>query len=118
MALDISRIKAILFDIDGTLRDTDDQFTNRLRNWLNPVRFLFPNQDPTRFSHWLIKFIETPGSKILSLPDVFGVDHLWEKFGDYLYSKGLGRNPEPFMMIPGVMEMLSRLKSCYSLAVI
>jgi phosphoglycolate phosphatase-like HAD superfamily hydrolase len=63
-------------------------------------------------------FIETPGSKILSLPDVFGVDHLWGKFGDYLYSKGLGRNPEPFTMTPGVMDMLSRLKTCYSLAVI
>ena len=118
MGLDITRIKAILFDIDGTLRDTDDQFTSRLRNWLYPIRFLFPDQDPTRFSRWFLMFIETPGSKILSLPDVVGADHIWEKFSDYLYSKGLGRNPEPFSMIPGVMDMLSRLKDSYPLAVI
>ena len=45
MPLDISRIQALCFDVDGTLRDTDDQMVLRFSRRLQPVRFLFPGRD-------------------------------------------------------------------------
>ena len=41
MPLDLARIHAICFDVDGTLRDTDDQFVQCLEGWLRPARILF-----------------------------------------------------------------------------
>ena len=40
--LDLSRVKALLFDVDGTLADSDDQLIQRLVNLLKPARFIIP----------------------------------------------------------------------------
>jgi hypothetical protein len=42
MTLDISRIKALCFDVDGTLSDTDDVYVHKVR--ASFPRFLF--KDP------------------------------------------------------------------------
>ena len=40
MALDYKRIKALCFDIDGTLRDTDDQYVAKLEKILSPLKVI------------------------------------------------------------------------------
>jgi len=45
MSIDTSRIHAICFDIDGTLRNTDDQYVEKLQKWLHWVRFILPKGD-------------------------------------------------------------------------
>ncbi len=41
MPLDVSRIQAICFDIDGTLIDTDDQWVSQVEKRLELLRPLF-----------------------------------------------------------------------------
>ena len=41
MALDAAKIQAILFDIDGTLSDTDDQMMKQAEKILSPLRLFF-----------------------------------------------------------------------------
>jgi len=40
MALDVAEIKALIFDIDGTLSDSDDQLVDRIERLLKPFLFL------------------------------------------------------------------------------
>jgi FMN phosphatase YigB (HAD superfamily) len=60
MPLDHSRIRALCFDIDGTLSDTDDQFVRKLARRLSPLKFLFPHKDPLPFARRLAMATETP----------------------------------------------------------
>ena len=45
MPLDLPRIHALCFDVDGTLSDTDDLFVKRAARYFLPVRFLLPQHD-------------------------------------------------------------------------
>jgi len=118
MALDISRIRALCFDVDGTLSDTDDQFVQKLTRRLAPVRFLFPNRDPRPFARRVVMATETPGNFIFGIPDRFGFDAHLTTLGDALYRFGLGKTHEPFLLVPGVREMLITLHRHYPLAIV
>jgi phosphoglycolate phosphatase-like HAD superfamily hydrolase len=74
MPLDLPRIRALCFDVDGTLRDTDDQLVLRLVRYLRWLRLFFPNRDPQPFARKFIMAIENPGNLLLSLPDRLGFD--------------------------------------------
>jgi phosphoglycolate phosphatase-like HAD superfamily hydrolase len=54
MAIDVGRIRALCFDVDGTLCDTDDQWVQSFERWLSPLRPLFPNRDPRPFARWSV----------------------------------------------------------------
>ena len=46
MPLDISRIKALCFDVDGTLSDTDDYYANKVVAFLPRFLLRDPVQQP------------------------------------------------------------------------
>ncbi len=48
MTLDVSRVKALCFDVDGTLNDTDDLYTAKFARYFRLVRFLLKDQDYAR----------------------------------------------------------------------
>ena len=54
MPLDLSRIRALCFDVDGTLSDTDDQWVDRFARLLNPVSRLFPGREVRPFCRWTV----------------------------------------------------------------
>lgn len=118
MPLDRSRIQAILFDIDGTLSDTDDLFVARLSGWLQPARFLFPGSDVRRFARWAVMATENPGTFLMGIPDRLGLDGLLIAAGDWLYQTGLGGSSRPFQLVPGVAPLLTALAKHYPLAVV
>jgi phosphoglycolate phosphatase len=60
--LDVSRIKAICFDIDGTLSDTDDQVVEKLARLLGPLQWLSHRLDRIRLARKMEMAIETPGT--------------------------------------------------------
>ncbi len=49
MAIQKDIIEGICFDIDGTLRDTDDEYVVKFTRFLRPVRSALPNRDPVAF---------------------------------------------------------------------
>jgi len=118
MSLEKSRIRALCFDVDGTLSDTDDQFVEKLVHWLNPVGFLFRDRDPRPFARRFVMFTESPGNFVYSLSDLLGIDGLMASVSDKVYRMGLGKGPKPFLLIPGAKEMLLELKAHYPMAVV
>jgi phosphoglycolate phosphatase-like HAD superfamily hydrolase len=118
MPLDLPRIQAICFDVDGTLRDTDDQFVQRLESWLRPARFLFRQRDPRPFARWLVMNSETPGTLLFGLPDRLGLDAPLARLGDLVYHLGGGRQEARSLVIQGVQAMLLGLQAHYPLAVV
>ncbi len=65
MSLDATRIKALCFDVDGTLSDTDDLYTRKVLHFL--PRFLF--KDPDHTARRLVMWVEAPGNALLSFAD-------------------------------------------------
>jgi phosphoglycolate phosphatase-like HAD superfamily hydrolase len=122
MPLDIDRIRLLCFDIDGTLRDTDDQWVSRLAVLFHRLGFLFPGHDRHRMARHVVMAIENPGSYVLGLPDRLNVDHHLASLGDWLYRLGIGPRTGgrtgKFMLVDGIRKMLERLGTCYPMAVV
>ncbi len=118
MSIDPSRIRAICFDVDGTLSDTDDQFVLRLVNILAAVRFAFLGHDVYSLARKIVMFTEGPGNWAYSLADKLGLDGKIVAMGDRFYELGIGKSARPFKMIPGVREMLAHLRDQYQLSII
>ena len=70
MSLDLSRIKALCFDVDGTLSDTDDLYAQKVSRFF--PRFLF--KDPDHTARRFVMWIEAPGNALLGLADTLGLD--------------------------------------------
>ncbi len=68
MPLQISRIQAICFDVDGTLSDTDDVMVAQLANLLYPFHFLFPGKDLLRVARSIVMEAEAPANFLIWAP--------------------------------------------------
>lgn len=118
MTLDISRIQAICFDVDGTLRDTDDQYVARVESILRPVRWLLPNQDSAAAARWLVMRMEGPVNGVFSLADRLGLDGPLYRLVEL--SSPANGDPEQrrYLLVPGVMKALDLLSARFPLAVV
>ena len=113
MTLDASRIRALCFDVDGTLSDTDDLYAEKVIRFM--PRFLFP--DPGHAARRLVMWIESPGNAMLGLADTLGLDD--ELMGLISWMNQHRRKPlRKYLLVPGVDKMLARLKGYYPMAVV
>jgi HAD superfamily hydrolase (TIGR01662 family) len=115
MTIDINRINSICFDIDGTLRDTDDQYAARLQKIFSPMRLFMSDEKISSLARWLIMAAETPGNILMSIPDRLGFD---DKLLKERVTRGNPREEYPMKMIPGTMEAISLLSRKYKLAIV
>lgn len=113
MTLDLSRVKALCFDVDGTLSDTDDLYAQKVTPFL--PRFLF--RDPERAARRLMMWIESPGNALMGLPDRFGLDDELAALVNWL-NRHRQHHPAGFLLVPGVDAMLARLHGRFPLAVV
>ena len=113
MALNIPLIKALCFDVDGTLSDTDDLYAKRVSPYL--PRVLFP--DPDRSARRLVMWVEAPGNALLGFADKVGVDDEMGSVIDWM-SRHQTNTLKKFLLIPGVDEMLAALKGRYPMAIV
>ncbi|NJN44877.1 MAG: HAD family hydrolase [Anaerolineae bacterium] len=119
MPLDLPRIKAICFDVDGTLRDTDDQYTASFAKLFRPFRFLFPGRDADKFARWFVMTVESPANWVFSIPDRLHLDDEIARFGEWLHDQGIGKQKDHhYLLIDGIREMLEPLSKRYPLAVV
>lgn len=116
MALDIKKIRAICFDIDGTLNETDDQFVNRVEKLLWPVRLFLSNWEIRVLARRLVMGFEAPANLIYSWLDALGADHLLAEI--MKKTAGKGYRKKKFILVKGTSGMLAQLSKCYNLAVI
>lgn len=117
-SLDLTRIKAICFDVDGTLSDTDDQFVHKLTGWLKPLSALFPGKNPQPFARKVVMYTESPANILMGIPDRLGIDEEIAALGDWVYRRGLGKTAKPFLLIPGVQDMLDHFWERYPMSVV
>ncbi len=118
MALDLARIQAICFDVDGTLSDTDDLWISALERRLRLFHRFFPGGDVRPFARWIIMSAETPGNLVYHLLDRAHLDDEVGRLYNLMSRRGIGRRPRHFWLIKGVDEMLRHLSRRYPLAVV
>lgn len=113
MSLDTQKIKALCFDVDGTLSDTDDLYAQKVRRFF--PRFLFKNPDHSarRFVMWM----EAPGNALLGLADTLGIDDEMVAVINWL-SLHQKHSSKKFLLVPGVDELLKQLHGRYPMSVV
>ena len=107
MAVEIRRIKAICFDVDGTLSDTDDLWVSNLAAALRPFAFLFPQRNCEAFARRVVMASESPSNLVYHLLDRLDLDDDMLRLYHFVSR-----------LIPGVKELLQELHLHYSLAVV
>ena len=115
--LDISRIQAICFDLDGTLVDTDDNYVERAARWLRPISRILPGNNPENLARRVVMVVETPINALLGLFDRFNLDEILGPLLDKLHrSRGLA-SVEEIRLVPGALATLERLAPCFPLGI-
>lgn len=117
MALDLTRIRALCFDVDGTIADTDDHLVARLASLLVAVPGVSGRRSE-RVARQVVMGLETPVHGAYALLDQLGLDVPVSRLRTRLKAirqRGADpahtRNPEaidevPHEMVAGVQEML------------
>ncbi len=117
-AVDVQRVRAILFDMDGTLAETDEEYLRRLVRLTRPVSLLFGRAPAARVLRQWMMASEGVASFLITVPDRLGIDRPLAALTDFVVQwRGLGR-PGRFQVVQGVPEMLAQLSRRYSLAVV
>ena len=117
MPFDLSRVKAICFDVDGTLSDTDDAYVAKLTKWLRTIRFLFRNGDSGRFSRWLVMVSESPMNSVYHWLDQHSLDDNVARLLNRLARNRKGR-AKKFWLMRGALELLTGLQGSLPLSVV
>ena len=115
MALDTARIKALCFDIDGTLSNTDDQMVASLSR---PLSWLLPKGTSRSLARKVVMRLEGPGNFFFGLPDRFGIDDELTRLKEQFLGRWLRRGERQFELIDGVLPCLERCVGSFSMAVI
>ncbi len=118
MSIDVGRIQALCFDIDGTLSDTDDKWTHTLDRILQPLQPIIPGGDVKHLARWLIMGFESPGNWVYGMLDRIGLDDEAAKFFSTLSHFRRDSVDNNFWLVPGVSQMLALLGNRYPMAVV
>lgn len=111
-------LDALLFDLDGTLADTDDRTVGRIAQRLRPLRRLLPERDPHAAARRLVMSFDRPVTRILGLLDHARLDDNIVGLADRLYRLRAVRPAASLRPVPGVVEMLRALAQTHKLAVV
>jgi len=117
MPLNVEKIQAICFDVDGTLSDTDDVLLEKIARLIKPFHFLFPKKEIAHVARRLVMFSEAPANFLIGIPDLLGLDDEMFALLDWMARKN-HKKPHKFLLIPGTAEMLDELSKRYPLAVV
>jgi HAD superfamily hydrolase (TIGR01549 family) len=129
MPLDLARIRALCFDVDGTIADTDDHLVVQLAGLLDAIPGV-SGRRAERLGRQVVMGLETPVHGAYALLDQLGLDvplsrlrmrlkAMKQRQADPAHT----RNPEaidevPHEMVSGVQEMLHKLAEHYPMVTI
>jgi HAD superfamily hydrolase (TIGR01549 family) len=112
-------IDAILFDMDGTLVETDDEAVESLARRITPLKGLLPGHDPARTARRILMAGEGPSTRFLSLLDRVGLDdEVLDLVGDRLHRLRGVHPASNFRPVDGVIETLLDLSRRYHLGIV
>jgi phosphoglycolate phosphatase-like HAD superfamily hydrolase len=111
-------IEAVLFDLDGTLVETDNRWVSMLAQKLSPLRRLAPKLDTNALARRLVMGAETPANYLMSLLEHLGLGSSLFGLADRLRrSKGIATR-DSSELVEGSEDLLRALSRHYRLAVV
>jgi predicted PurR-regulated permease PerM/phosphoglycolate phosphatase-like HAD superfamily hydrolase len=111
-------IDAILFDLDGTLVETDDRTVEALTRRLQAARWILPGRDPGRAARRLAATYERLTGYVLGVLDRVGLDDELLGLGDRLRQISGMHRLDTLRAVDGVGEMLYELSRHYALGIV
>ncbi len=118
MSLNISIIKAICFDIDGTLADTDNEVVENVAKHLAFLKFVIPHLDLQKFSRKMVMLVESPGNSFLYYIDRFGIDETINWLRKHLSPIGHKINTHSPCWVEGADVTFKKLATTYPVAIV
>ena len=127
--LDLARVRALCFDVDGTIADTDDHIVARLAAVIDAVP-LVSGRRAERLARQVVMAAETPVHAAYARLDELGLDVPLTSLRERLKAirrrtvdPAHTRNPEafdevPHEMVAGVQEMIGRLAAHFPMCTI
>jgi len=116
--LRFAHIRAILFDIDGTLADTDDDYVGRIRRFMKPFHLLKPDRTPDQWAREFIKRTETPANIFKTMLDRLYIDEALGWIRDGYHNMTGIRPSNQLSLMAGIHDMLANLQQEYQLAIV
>jgi len=116
--LDSPRVRAIFFDIDGTLSDTDDAYLDRLAERTRPLASLVGTERQRRFLRRAMMTSEDAANLLYSIPDRLGIDRQVDRLVNWMSRLRGASQPDWFRLIEGVGPMLENLARHLPLAIV
>lgn len=99
------QIEAILFDLDGTLVDTDNAAVDKLEHRLRPLL----RTRATPVARWIMMKSETPGNLLMTVLDRLHLETPLMGFTDHLRRRRGLYPAQDFRLIPGVADLFLQL---------
>lgn len=130
MPLDLDRIDALVFDVDGTLADTDDHLVAQIAGVLDAIPFV-SGRRATELARQIVMGAETPVNTAYATLDRLGIDDelatVKGKVAELLaHVRGQRQRSKehpadaadevPHDMVPGVKQMLHALAERYPIS--
>ncbi len=115
--LDFKKVKAIIFDIDGTLSDSDDQMVAKIEKALRPLGLFLSRQKRRAVARWLVMAAESPGNFLYYLFDRLSLDSLFVRWLNAL-TQNKSHPKKQYWIIPGVERILRELSARLPLAIV
>lgn len=118
MAFDPDRVRALCFDLDGTLSDTDDLWIDHFEKIFHPAAVLFPERNLRPFARRLIMAAESPGNALYHLLDRFDLDDDAARFYNWLIRMRRKQIRKSYWIIPHASDTLKNLSIRFPMSVV
>jgi len=118
MPLDIDRIQAICFDVDGTLSDTDDLWVSKFSRKFSLLKYVSPQKDTRILARWLVMVLESPGNLVYEVFDRLTLDDEIARLYNWIAHRNPGRKPKHFWMVPQSLELIQYCYQKYPLSIV
>lgn len=111
-------IEAVLFDLDGTLIETDNRWAAIFAHRLEPLKRIAPRLDTAALGRSLVMAVETPANYAITLVEHLGLRSSFFGLADRVRrSKGIATK-EAAALVEGSKALLEYLQPRYKLAVV
>jgi len=111
-------VRAILFDLDGTLLNTDNMLVERIARRLRPPRLLRWLYDSQRLARRIVMATESPLNIAVTVLDILGLDRKFFSLGEWLRRAYGQREPSRYEAIDGVTRFVRASSQKYDLAIV
>ena len=118
MTLNPQKIRAICFDVDGTLRDTDDNYMHRLTKILTPFKWMLLKKDPAHTARRIVMTLDTPINLVYTILDWMHLDATMIAVMDKISKSDPNNLKASLPLVPGTAEALEALHRRYPMAVV